>query len=1379
MVSKNTWIKGINSDLSKLKTSNETYLDALNMTVITQDGNSSYALQNPKGNKRTFVLPETGPTFKLDNFDPAEVNFEIEILFTDLTSLTITVLNYPNKSLEQINIEINNQLVGYPQVKCYYNSNYLVIYDLFNTISTIAGLNVEITTWTYVCDSYILGWGYADNTLILVTGDSSSLTPNPDEQQIIFNRPGTVGCIWKIPIDNETGRVITSTGLLPYGDTLPLNEFCVYKEFLNLSRYYNIYKSLKCRRENINVLRVVFTDFYNDIKTINVLQDQIQATPVELLNILPIHASKQATITNVLEGGFCPTGRYQFWYQLASTQGALSTISELSTMITLGGQENLQEYSGNVVGTNSAKSIRIRITGIDTNYDLIKLGYTVYQVTGLAESFFFDEIAIPNNGEIITVLNGNENLISIEDQTLLSNVNKPPTICKTLDVVRNKLIIGNTKTKNFDLDFDPRVYRFSGIGVDNDTNAPDQTAYLYETGDAYGSPTTIIDGTSPVYPTAQLDLINPFNNENPDIFVNPLANGSWDAFAQFKYQTDGITLGGNGPNLSYKFVTKNTLEDSNATTAKKSFNTITPVYDTSEGYNLGNRVQPIPGSFANMRSPYYDSTFWGYARGEVYRWAIVFKDLYGFNSFAYWIGDIKFPTSKEIVISDRPGTTINCYQLGIEFTLDTTTPAFQAIKDKISGWSFVRMDRLVTDKTKLGTGMMDNTSDPFNDAIRGFSVALPYNLTGNSLFSTFPPSNNNIKVLHIPSFHKNLDNEFKPGDYFKIIGWYGQVSSIDMLTPSNSYYRNFEFLNLFDATRRPIDFKWSVESSKSENYIPADPSKNLGVNFINLSTNITTNAIAGEYTGAGNKLDLITLPANLAPFTNETRWCISYERYLDDQYGGNILSARYNNTYIFTGHYQPYKLNQSVNPTKVFGGDVVTLQYVYQVLEKNIAEDSGWSLVPSVDSLRTALFFPTEAHGFNPFYLVYEPPYSEAGRSSNRQGSDKNILEERIPVNLAYGQVNNTAVAVSKPLIFNNIKEEPYTLYSSPNKIDGEIIDSWRNFKTNNFLSVNGNYGPINRIIEFKDKLYYYQNSGVGIAAIDERVMISEGASEQTQLGTGGVLARYDYISTETGVIHQFAVEKSGSGIYHYDALLNKAFRYSQNGQEPLSDIKGLIGVFNVFDKSIKSKDQLFLTQGIGVHIAFDSWRNQIFYTLLGSTNQQTYSYNELIGAFDSRHSFTPNMYLNMRSYFLSTSQGNNNIYLHNIGDYNLYYDNQFESTVTFRNNLDQPDLVKTFDNMWINNEVILDGVNVQETVDYIQFKNDYQISPQYQAALNIKPLLRTWRWNKIRDTSNLRMRDKYIDTTLIFNPNENQNKQFILHDVIFENSMRGVINPK
>lgn len=1400
MVTKNTWGKGLNSDISKLKTSNETYLDALNMTIITQDGDSSFALQSTKGTQRTFTLPTPGPTYRFE-FDGFTGTCNFQFTISGVGTVTFSITNIETRSTEYIANKFNEEfeslyVSGTPDVKAFYNSNYVVIYDYSTLLSITTATNCTYQDWTYVGGQYILGWGYSDNILVVVSGDVNVDTPDPENHTNTTDRLGSVGCIWYIPIDNVTGQAIKPDGTkVLLNGTLNPKDFLVYKEMLNLSRYYNIYKSLKCRKETDKILRVVFTDFYNDIKTINILQDQVQALPVELINILPVHRPKKPILTKVIPGGFLPTGRYQIWYQLSSFQGALSTISPLSNLITIGDQSDIDEYSGAVVGTVSTKSIQCEISDLDTNYDLVRLGYTVYQVNGLAESFYFDELPIPSNGTVSTVLNGNENNIPIEDQTLLANVNKPPSVAKTIDVVKNKLIIANTKVNQFDVDFDARAYRFNSS----------RAAALYNSGNAYGSPKASInysgnfiniDGVVSALNYNNLisliqddfDLINPFNDENPS---NPLNNGNWGTFSQFKFQSDGVTLGGTGPNIAYKFVTKPTIDDTNLSANRTQQPLVNPLYSISETYDFGYYEQSIDGSFLTMRSPYYDSLFWGYARGEVYRFGIVFYDLYGYASFVKWIGDIKFPFVTDVAsFSDAGLSTVTssdelqCNQLGIEFRLNTSSEQFQAIKDKISGWSFVRVNRTLEDKTRLGIGMMDNVASAIVFNLGG-SCFINSNICSNSSASNGgnPTVSTNVKLLYIPSFQKSIDNQFKPGDYIDYVGEYDLESGNAVGPGAFSFYRKFSLTPSFTLSFNTIEFKWSVERSKSGNFIPADPGNGLNFPYCNMSTNDVGAALANQFTSSGNKVDLVTLDSNVGIAGGNKKYCVSYNRYLDSQYGGNLAVSRFNNTYISTGHFQPYNINDEINPSQVFGGDVVVVNYVYQTHEKNILEDSGWNVNPLASSIRTALFFPAESHVFNPHFLVYNSPFTSAGRSSNRLTDDP-IYEENIPVNLAYNQENNTVVFVSPPLVDQTIKKEPFTIYASPDKIDGEIVDSWRNFRTNNFIAVNGNYGQINRIIEFKDKLYFYQAGAIGIAAIDERVLINDGSTEQTQLGTGGVLARYDYLSTETGVMHQFAVEKSGGALYHYDALLAKAFRIGE-GVTPISDIKGLIGVFNNFDPTIKEGDQLFtnVIDRKGVHLCFDSRTNKIYFTLLGSEDTLTVSYNELIDAFDSRHSFTPTMYLNMRNFFISTDPGslNNNIELHNVGRYGTYYGAVRPSTVKFRNNLDSPDLVKVFDNVWINSEVIDNGTLVNESITTLQATNDYQDTGVLTTLNKIKPLLRTWRWNSLRNSSDKRrMYDKYIDIELTYTPQGTlPNKKFILHDVVIENSMRSTIKPK
>jgi hypothetical protein len=1408
MVTKNTWNKGMNSDISKLKTSNETYLDALNVSIITEEGNSSFSVQSLKGTRNSFRLPSPGPTYRLD-FSGVTGNVTITITTSLIPSIIINIVNIQrltNKEIqEQINTVIEGVFIGPPSVIAYSNNNYIVLYDYDTIITNITLTQGVSSKWTYTGGNYILGWETVSNELILITGDANIVQPDPENyNDPTILRNGTVGCIWKIPIDLATGQAINPDGsLVPSGGPLLPQNFLFYKELLNLSRFYNIYKNVKCRKESVNILRVIFSDFYNDIKTVNVLEENVQALPLGLVNILPKNELQQPIVTKIINGGFLPTGVYQIWYRLSSLQGSQSSISPLSPPIVIGSQDTIEEYSGAVVGSISTKSIEITINNLDTNYDLVRLGYIIYQVEGLAESFYFDELPIPASGSLTTVLNGNENDIAIEDQTLLSNVNRPPSIAKSLAVVKNKLTAANLKNKRFDVDFDARAYRFNAA----------QFAYLYNEGDTYGSPSIIINdllqvsinGSPFTFTLADIpedyDLINPYNDENP---TNPLNNSNWVVNSQYKFQGDGTTLGGTGLNISYKFTFKDTIEDTNINTDKLSSPFINPVYSNNESFDFGNYQQPIPDSFKTMRSPYYDSLFRGYARGETYRHGIVFWDLYGYPSFVKWIGDIKIPFTFDGDIDPNVQLSITsstneliCNQIGIEFTLDTNSAQFQAIKDKISGWSFVRVHRRTEDKTKLGIGLLENVGFSPVFGIGAAFMNVP-NMQGSGSPGSGPgPLNNAIKTLHIPSFQKSIDNEFVNGDYIMLLGAYTEKAESNITAPSggvinNSLYRNYDTNEDLGITTNyntnTVLFKWSVEHSKSANFILADVPNGLPFPFVNMTTtDLLATLTDAEFDFMGNKLDLVTLTNNVTAFTNNDKRIVSYCRYVNSQYGGNTYVARTNNEYISTGHFQPYVENQSISPSKVFGGDVVTLHHSYQCLEKNFDVITGFKM-PGNDfsfSKRIALFYPAEAHGHNPFYNIYSEPYSENQRSSSRI-NDSNIYEEEIPVNTAYFQPNNTSVFVSKPLVFNDIQESPYDIISTVDKIDGELVDTWRNFSTNNFITVNGNFGPINSLLEFKDKLFFYQENAIGIAAIDERVLINEGDTSQTQLGTGGILSRYDYISTETGIIHQFAVEKSGNSIYHYDALLNKFFRFV-DGMRPESDVKGQRGRFNMFDPTIKNGDKLFLQPGVrkGVHIGYDSRNNRVYLTLLGEQESLTISYNELInngeGGFESRWSFTPQMYLNTRAFFLSSDDSNTSIQLHNAGNYNEFYGVYKESYIKFRNNLDTPDLVKVFDNLLINTEVVENNQQVDETVTQIRFTNDYQDSGTLNTSNVIKKHLRSYRWNSIRNQSDKRrMYDKYIDVELTYNaPGVNKNKKFILHDVILENSQRSTIKPK
>ena len=1473
-VSKNTWNKGLNSDLSKLKSQPDSYLSASNIRVITDEGNSTFAIENIKGNKFNFRLPVVEKTYKID-FTNITGNVTVTISRSTI-NLPITLLNVNTKSNETLSQELNSliQSSSFPGkefIKVYFNNNFLVVYDFLPQSSNLSGVvvttspNCSEDRTSRVSSHCILGWGYYNDNLVLISCFAGNNVENPQS---------TEGFIWNCTYDNATNEIIPAQ-IESQNYLLPATTL-KYAGKLNLSRQYAINEHLKCRYESVEVARLVWTDWYNNLRTCNLLDPQIWATPEELFSYIPAHAPQKPIISKLITGGTLPAGKYQYFYQLYSNQGASSSYSPVSSLVSLF-SGNLSNYQtpGNLPGINSQKSVQIELINLDTNYDSIRVGYIVYQIPDFPEAFFFDERVIPDDGTVTVVHNGNENDIPV-DSTEIANLNRPPEVFKTIDVVRNRLFAANAITKYFDPVFDARAYRFNSA----------QEANLYNNEDAYGSPSVFIDipnneitielVTSPLnyeLIPESFDVINPYNNEDD---TQPLNNSSWITNSQYKFKADGLTLGGEGLNISYEFITESQLANltppiSNLYNGGLPF--IRPALDNSTDFTSPfNDTYTYYGSsntsLDSMKNPYIETLFTGYSRGEVYRFGIVFYDIYGYPSYVNWIGDIKFPLASDSDINGHYGLT-NSYsdgisglgdqdlytkQLGIKFTLDTSKPQFQAIKEQISGWSYVRVRRDINNSTRLGTGYMQPTW--YLNGSGGFYSLMPYkrnssiNVTLNNEWyfnevqSGFWRTRVQYQTFYSPNFLLRKSGDYIAGDYMRMIGRSINTDPVPVqsysqfvLNPpawgSNIYLyclssRNFNY-NYNDTTNNPlvpiseatssldsngrnkytIANRTYVSMSTTQNFIPVSSSSGLDFPFINMANEDSTNANSKEFTEWGAETTLITFATDPHPDTSNLYfqysnsflpiYLTSYERYLTKQYGGALRANRYANEYILTNHFQPWDRNNpqtGLITNAVFGGDTYVNYFDWQRTNVNYLDGSGYtddtSDMANNPPFGLAVFFPCES-SFNTELNTTSQHASI--RSLDSSGSNTVFISNYV-YNDALSQENTSNVFLSKAFNQTNVKNEPHTIYGTEPKLDNERLDSWRSFLINNSLTVNGNYGEINRLVQFKDKLYYYQNDGFGIASVDERVLANEGDSTQTQLGTGTLLQRFDYISTETGVKHSFAVRATGSAIYHYDAFINKLFRYSMSsdgaGVSPLTDIKGLSGFFRTAfaDTNLKSEDKLLRigTAGrVGITTGYNSEYNTVYFTFFckdtdNNTIQHTISYNELLDSFESFYDFYPSLYLNMRKRFISVNPAQaSDGYVHNIGKRNTFYGQYYPSSVTFRVN-ENSDFVKTFDNFIINTEVILNNIQLAETISQLGIVNDYQIVNQQNA--NFTQKIRSWRKQIPRDETNSnltikpRIADKYIDVTFTHDP-LNLDKTFRLHDVMTEYSLRSKILPR
>lgn len=529
---------------------------------------------------------------------------------------------------------------------------------------------------------------------------------------------------------------------------------------------------------------------------------------------------------------------------------------------------------------------------------------------------------------------------------------------------------------------------------------------------------------------------------------------------------------------------------------------------------------------------------------------------------------------------------------------------------------------------------------------------------------------------------------------------------------------------------------------------------------------------------------------------NLLRWKeVGYNRFIKNQYGGNTYLNRGSKTYISTNHFQAVSPSYlPVGAVKVFGGDTHVVYYDEESITQYWNKDLVPSNLPEVGDSKTsvALAYPCESS------VNTELRIGQHWASDRDSGDMSNIQFHDHKVAKIYNQENNAREQfISKDPLASEFEEHSHEIRVSQPKIDGELLDNWKTFLTNDTLEVEGIHGEITKITNLRGNVYFYQESAVGIVAINERVTQTSDSGTEVLLGTGGVLSNYNYLSTETGTIHQFSVVNSGSSLYHFDERIKKFFRISGEGAQPVSDVKGLSAFMADIDGHLEDNDKtLGRLSGRGVHGVYDPRHNRIIMTFLEhkkygdilpntsyavgdivndgenyyavdrafvtgnapdtaatNTNVQplvnsdgvstfingfTISFNEAIGAFESFLDYMPRIYANVGRRVISENPWTvgGDVFEHNKGEYGNFYGKFYDSEITLLLN-PQADMIKVFDNIEYNAEVSIDDIDQSNVgIDTMHFWNAFQDTTELPLVVgeNVKRKMRKWRSQIPRD---------------------------------------------
>lgn len=291
-------------------------------------------------------------------------------------------------------------------------------------------------------------------------------------------------------------------------------------------------------------------------------------------------------ITNSFsDGGYWTNGRglVQYGYRLFTKHGPVTRMSPLSALAPI--TKNNRGLSSTEEGT---VSIEVEIATLDTSYEYVEV-YRFHHDSGNdTECHLIYEGAIDDGQTSLTIVDVGDNseITAIGDPEFLLTTPAGPYYPKTMEFKDNRIFLGNITTIDTDIDYDSRAYQFTSGGS-------------CQTLDVDGNNENNI--TSSTYPTDEtLDSIVRGYDQDPD-----------GAFYMTNiYQSDGSTLGAEGPNVAVEF----------------------------EIQTLGNNQWLYAHNYQEA----------AYKRNEVYRFGVQFFDKWGNGLFVKWIGDLRIPSMQEL-----------------------------------------------------------------------------------------------------------------------------------------------------------------------------------------------------------------------------------------------------------------------------------------------------------------------------------------------------------------------------------------------------------------------------------------------------------------------------------------------------------------------------------------------------------------------------------------------------------------------------------------------------------------------------------------------------------------------------------------------------------
>lgn len=402
------------------------------------------------------------------------------------------------------------------------------------------------------------------------------------------------------------------------------------------------------------------------------------------------------------------------------------------------------------------------------------------------------------------------------------------------------------------------------------------------------------------------------------------------------------------------------------------------------------------------------------------------------------------------------------------------------------------------------------------------------------------------------------------------------------------------------------------------------------------------------------------------------------------------------------------------------------------------------------------------------------------------------MCETRVNIDGRYdrnrGQTSNFAITPTNFNLMNDVYSQQNNFFNyravNPNKLNldnfhnsitwtktktaGELIDTWTNITLASTLDLDGDKGYIRAIRRFNNSLIAFQDRGISQILYNENMQIASTEGVPIEIANSGKVNGKRYLSDKIGCTNKWSMCETPNGIYFIDDITKGIFLF--NGRlDNLSDRLGFHSWINAKSTGINIWNPKDFD---GFVTYYDKVNGDVFFI----SKDECLAFSEPVAQFTSFYSYEHMPYfINLRDkgIAINTTEGGTiyRAWLHNEGNYNMFFDKYHPFYTTIIANPDMP-VDKIFNNLEFRADSWDGSTLLNTTFDTLTTWNEYQTGT---ATLNnvlgrpseLKKKFRIWRANIPRASSNGRdrMRNPWLYIKLSME-NENTNKT-VLHDMI------------